>query len=322
MTCARRRCELAHGLACACGGVRRERASVPRVIVTWGSVPTWVVAGAAVGAFGAASRAAMWTARSAAAGREQVKAAIDQVEAARQQAVAARGQLDLAKSGAVRDQEAARAAEDRLLHAQLDARAPVVYARATPGSADRPALSAVTESEYEASPESLTDPGNAVREQRTLDEGEHLRFALTVTIEFVNCSDVPARINITAHRNADVTLPRGQELLVPPHESRLVVWTRRFGSRLLSAQVDLDRPDLTMFQIDYLVRDLSHNVSDTYRFNSGLRYFNRVDGRLVVEPQPAFPWTEDFATQVGERRYERLEGKASVQAIKALHGSE
>jgi hypothetical protein len=292
------------------------------VIVTWGSVPTWVVAGAAVGAFGAASRAAMWTARAAASGQQQVKAANEEVEAARQQTVAARGQLDLAKSAAVREREAARKAEDRLVRAQLDARAPVVYARATPGSADRPPLIAVTERAYEASPESLTDPDNRVGERFTVDEDEPLRFGLTVTVEFVNCSDVPARINITAHPNAEVTLPRGQELLVPPHESRQVVWTRRLGSELLSASANLDRPELTIFLLDYLVRDLSHNVSDTYRFSSGLRYFGRVDGRLVVEPRPAFPWTEDFATQIGERRYERLEGKASVQAIKALHGSE
>jgi multidrug efflux pump subunit AcrA (membrane-fusion protein) len=303
------------------------------VIFAQGDAPTWVVAGATVGAFGAAWRAAVWTARTAESGREQVKAANEQVAAARQQADAARAQLDLAKSESERERELARAADDRLLRAQLDARAPVVYARATPGGtarnrmtepeeASRPALTAVAESQYHQSRDSLTDPVNVVRERLIVNDGELFMFALTVTIEFINCSDVPARINITASVNAEVTLPRGQDLLVPPRESRQVVWTRRLGSQLLSTQEDVERPELTTFQLDYLVRDLTHNVSDTYRFNSDLRHFRRDGARLIVEPQPPAPWTEDYAAQVDERRYERLEKKASVQAIrKALHGS-
>jgi hypothetical protein len=55
------------------------------------------------------------------------------------------------------------------------------------------------------------------------------------------------------------------------------------------------------------------NVQDRYAFNLDLRYFSLDGSRLLVEPQPAYPWTEKFASQVPPRHYERLEAISNVE---------
>jgi hypothetical protein len=300
----------------------------------WGDVPTGLVALATVGTLWAAILAARWTSRTVSAARDQVKAANDQLNVVKEQLALARAdsahsrqvskeQLALAHAESERDREAARASETRFLQSQLDLRAPVVYARAIPGSnlpqyqrhqADgsgswsRAPLASATITDAQADPQWFDRRQAAVMDGLSVadDEGA-LLFMVTFTIEFVNCSDLPAQVDILELPSAELDLRQGQPLVVPPRETRSVVWTRRFGSQMLKTQEGIDREDVSFGWVKFWVRDLGQSVRDAYAFNLDLRYFKRDGSRLIVSPEPPFPWSESYAGQTEPRVYERLE---------------
>jgi hypothetical protein len=151
----------------------------------------------------------------------------------------------------------------------------------------------------------------AVTDPMTLTVGEPHRFTLTVTFEFINYSDAPARIAIVSHNNSEFLKRRqGQEFIVPPQETRHLVWQRHIISDQLSED-NIGNPDLCFLQLEYWTRDLGANIRDTFRFNLDLRYFSRDGSRLIVQPQPAFPWHEGFGEELSPRLYERLEAAKS-----------
>jgi hypothetical protein len=119
---------------------------------------------------------------------------------------------------------------------------PVVYARATPGCklapiigrfnhGPRPPITMVTVDSSKANDELLNMPSAAIIQNTEIEASRDIRFRITVTIEFVNCSPLPARINITEYPNATlIGVVLGEELVLPPHETRHIVWTRDLNS--------------------------------------------------------------------------------------------
>ncbi|MEQ0560853.1 hypothetical protein ABJI51_17335 [Amycolatopsis sp. NEAU-NG30] len=301
----------------------------------WGDVPTWFSAVSTTGAFIAAGFAASWTARTA-------KSADAQVKVVREQAAAEREQLDLAKNeaerqralaesaeerareadkraveAAERERVLAEAAEVRFLRTQIDMRAPTVYVRATPGSSasdtgglyGAPFLSAVpSEKMHEISTGKIELGAYHVSRQMTLTEDDDMLFIATVTLELVNCSSFPARIDFVSYPNLELLgLRQGQELVIPPDETRKIVARRRLAKWQLRTEEDINDSEVSFLQIEYWVRDLGMNLRDTYRFNQDVRFFKRDGSRLIVEPEPPYVWHEVFGAQVGDRLYERLD---------------
>lgn len=278
----------------------------------WGvEFPNWIVAVATALTVIAAVAAALYAKSAARSQTEQVAAAKEQVEAANIAAQAARDQTELSRrqlvqvqDDAQRAREEARESHRQFVRSQLDQLAPVVYARATPH-----ALRSVPATIFANLPHSI---GSPVEQQLIIEDNyPPVVFITSVSVDFVNCSDVPARVDIIKH-DGEISLRAGQELVVPPRETRRVEWNRRFSSAALVAQEDVDREDRSFFQFEYWVRDLTHNVRDAYRFNSDLRYFKRDGSRLVASPEPPFPWSEDIAGNHEERVYERLEASESL----------
>lgn len=285
--------------------------------IQWGDFPSWVVAVSTTGAFVAAGLAAGWTAKTAKSADEQVAAAHAQVDATREQ-------LEIARADADRERDAFQAAERRFLQSQVDGRAPVVYARATPGcelpgflssntygSWGRAPLMAIRASEVPHTPEWQRSKDFHVTERMTLEEDDHFVFAQYVTLEFVNCSDVPARVDVTQFAGGELSIRQGEALVVPPHESRSVAWWRTLGWAAVATEAGVASPEVSFVQLEYWVRDLGQSVRDTYAFNLDTRYFERDGSRLIVKPQPPFPWAEMFASETSPRVYERLDAQAS-----------
>jgi hypothetical protein len=300
----------------------------------YGDVPTWIEAAATVAAFIAAFFAARWTAKTANSARDQVEVARKQLasagKAARKQLTAMREQVESARAQVEQGEKAAQgqlaamreqldlarseatAAKIRFLHAQLDALAPVVYARAA-----HPRLVMMPLSEYRAAPNTLYNPDHTVKSQVKVSPGEDPYFGLTFSIELVNCGDIPARIDFAENPNAELrdmlqhheVLP-GQEVVIPPHEGRALVWRRGIYSGDLRVRGRVQASDVALAQIKYLVRDLGMNVRDTYRWNLDLGCFALDGSHLVADPLNKL-WRDKFASQVPPRSYERLEASAA-----------
>lgn len=294
--------------------------------IQWGDVPSWVVACSTTGAFVAAGFAARWTAKTAKSADDQVHAAQAQVAAARAQADATREQLLVAQAEAEREREAVQAAERRFLQTQLDARAPVVYARAKPGcdlpgftsssatgSWGRAPLMAIRQSEAQGNdPDWLRRLDHHVTERMTLEEDDQrFIFVQYVTLEFVNCSGVPARIDITKPAGGELSIRQGEALVIPPHEARSLAWWRRLGWAAVATEAGVNSAEVSFVQLEFCVRDLGMAVRDHFAFNLDTRYFERDGSRLIVKPEPPFPWSEVFAGERSPRAYERLDAPGS-----------
>jgi hypothetical protein len=293
--------------------------------------PSWITAVSTAGALLAAGLAARWTAKTAKSAEQQVAAARGQVEAANGQLELVGDQLELAKSEAEGGRRATQAAEQRFLRAQLDSRAPVVYARAMPGGrfcidpnsneyTSCPAMTMVTREQQMANRDSIFFEDNALTSPYTAVDGDSAVFTTIVTIEFVNCSALTARVAIpdrdrcTLFTSPGVQLRQGDELFLPPNEARTVVWLRRFSSTMLTSSADPNATGLTEFRLNYWARDLGINTRDAFLFNLTTCDV-AVDGsRLIINPQPPYPWTEKFAGQFKDRIYERLEAAFSYPA--------
>ncbi len=285
-------------------------------------VPSWIEAVATVFAFGAATAAAIWTAKTAGSAKSQAESARKQLEQSeattRDQMESMRTQLTLAHESAEREKQGARESEYRFLRAQFDALAPVVYAYATPGSpSGRPMLTSVTIEEQQANPDALLMASNAVTTPIRVESADNLRlFAVTVTVNFVNCSGFPARIDLVDTSNLEIdnsdTVPDllGRELVLPPNSSRRVVLFRRHTSTEIM-RVFAGGPEVQFVQLKYWVRDLAMNTQDEYGFMLEARFFTADGSRLIVEPTLPYPWEEVFAGQSKPRIYERLDAPAT-----------
>ncbi|WP_370965644.1 hypothetical protein [Amycolatopsis sp. cg9] len=317
----------------------------------FGDVPTWISAISATGALIAAGFAAWWTSKTATSAGQQVVAVREQVEAEREQLELAKGEAERqqalaaqaderaaaaaerervaaeaaesrAEAAAQRERAAYRAAEDRFLRAQLDTRAPTVYARATPGSVLRehtvatvdgpsptPLLAVVPLATYQENPNAIFWSSRySISETVSIPDDKFYVFVLTATIQFVNSSDVPARIDFPNLENVTLLGRRwGQELVVPPREARHVVARRKLESAGMKTNEGIGNPNVTTLDLEYWVRDLGTNVRDTFRLCLDMRYFERDGSRLTVKPEPAFPWEECFGGQIKQRLYEQLD---------------
>ncbi|WP_410637754.1 hypothetical protein [Amycolatopsis sp. lyj-346] len=302
-----------------------------------GDVPTWIGGVSAFLALGAAVLAARWTAKTA-------KAAELQVDEIRKQVAADLGQLELAREDAdrqvralqeaeerakrtearalaaeERERAASEAAEERFIKAQLDTRAPAVYVRAMPGGrAPNSAADALPSLGYldRIAPIDWNSVPVKVDSVMHLESTQNYLFVRHVSFALVNCSNISARVDILRHSVGEfVGMRSGQEIILPPSETRYVEWRGFIHSDDLR-MAGVSKPENCFLQVEFWVRDLGMNVRDSHLFNLDLRYFENDGSRLVVKPEPAYPWTEKYG-EVAERHYERLE----AQKAKAEEGA-
>lgn len=280
----------------------------------WEQLPNWIAAIATVLALGAAIFAGVWARQAAKHTQRQADAAVEQVTIARDELDMARQEAKESRAAADMQQAQAARAERRLEESRLDALAPVVYARASPGAAGAPGFPPIEYRElapgvppagYRAVP---TEEPNGVR----LDQADRRiwQFRITMSVLFENVSDHVARVEIPDTEDLVRFDPTSDsEFAIAPHRSHTLLWQRE----LLSGDLDgsaIDTPDNTTFGVHFVVSDLAGNVRDSYDFNGNLRHFSRPSGSeasLVVHALPYMPpYNENIALPKGPRNYSRL----------------
>lgn len=288
--------------------------------IVWEGWPNWISAGTSALTLIAAIFAGIFAAKAAHWTKEQAEASDDQVTIARaglaqaaeqfeKQLAVAREELALTAGEADRQRQEAERANRRLTESRLDALAPVIYARATPGVGGSPGMQPLAYRD-------LT-PGAEPREDwRSVDTEMHvgadkmLIFRTALLIEFVNISDRLAHIDVIDYAAGESPeLKQGQTLVVLPNSSKTITWTRQLTSQGLGDDIQVNDPRHWLFNLKFWARDLGFNVQDTYMFNGDMRYFSRDGSRLVVAPQPSYPWTENHAALIPGRVYERLDAE-------------
>lgn len=277
------------------------------VDIGWQGIPNWVMAissfltlGAAIFAGFFAGRAAHWTKAQAEASDRQVDLAHETLKVAKQDS-------EVAKETGERQRAEAERSYRLLVQAQLDALAPVVLATATPINAGADESYLWSQRNIGGVWESTWD---CVSEQLTVHSDERLRFRFTANLTFKNISDTVARINIEGGVGPDDKFAGYPDssmpsLVVPPHEERILTWTRSWLSEGLSLDDPVISGQQLLSRMRFLVRDQGLTVRDTYEFLVDLRFFSRDGSRLIVEPKQAVPWTESVATPIPGRVYER-----------------
>jgi hypothetical protein len=292
--------------------------------VAWGNVPEFIAAIATSFAFVAASFAARWAKRAADATTKAAEGAQAQALAAQDQAKTAREQADAALAG----MEGQRVRADRThrlaMEQRLDAGAPVVVGKAFPGyrvpgpvPIERSMVSFTSRQYAREIPADgiLHDAWVPIPEAGQVLPGPPVAepydiFQLVVTLHFSNYGAVPARIALTGRDSYEIVdWPQGAELYLAPSESKTIHLVRRVSAtiavdHLLSGQLD---EDLDLMDLEYLVRDLATNVTDTYRFSADLRVFRVFAGVIRAMPEPERCWGENVAGPIRSRTYDRLD---------------
>lgn len=267
--------------------------------VFWQGVPNWLmvlmafltlVAATFAGVF--ARRAAHWT-----------KA---QAESSDTQASIAHESLELAQTAAEEQRQETTRAYRRLSESRLDALAPSIYAAASPGAPLLQVRRAVGTGGSWGDWEAVTDDFEVA-------ENEQVIFRTNVTVTLSNYSDQVARVDIIDPAGGETDVRSGEMIVVPPAQAKSISWTRNVTS--IATQEDLDQPRNWLFNMELWVRDLGMNVRDVYRFNADLRFFSRDGSRLLVKPEPPFPWSENVAVPLPGRSYERLDAEQSGSLV-------
>ncbi|MGX7679059.1 hypothetical protein ACSMXN_09175 [Jatrophihabitans sp. DSM 45814] len=293
--------------------------------IQWGTGWEAITAVITFGALVAAGFAAKFTFSAARSAAKQTESARTQAKAAQDQLTLARRQVDLAEAEAARLKAESDRANIRLVTSQLDALAPAVIGRARPSSRNKAFFSyasaaGLRDSGYDYGGATFTVPSISrfVDVHPDVMAGEV--YAIFVTINFHNYSNVPARIAFITDGHGELDWPGG-ELYLAPGQSRDIVWKRISASGVEWQKLGEPGIEGQLLDLEYWVRDHGANVRDTYRFNADLRFFERDGSRLIVKPEPAFPWTEAWADPSSRRIYDRLESGASSETAVGIRAA-
>lgn len=244
--------------------------------------------------FIAAGLAAVFAGFAAKWSHRQAREAARQVGLAREELEATKEQGKVAAAAAQLQADEACALRRRSDGARLDAMTPIILARGMLG-----ALS------VKRSGESGWD---VVQTELRITDDQPVAFRTSVTVRFLNVSEVPARVDITDPVQGECDVRQGDAVILAPHETRDVEWIRTISSGALREQSGIDEPAHWLFNLRFWARDLGMNVREEYLFNGDLRFFKRDGSRLIASPALIpFPWVENIATPLWPRRYERLD---------------
>lgn len=265
----------------------------------WGeAVPNWIAAASTAGALVAAVVAARWAKRAALATREQADAASDDVGIARAAlALAERQETDTRAETA----RATRQAEER----RLDAVAPDIFARVSPGSKVNGVDFGFDMRDGEGDWVLMREAREFKREQYTV----MFRQAVVLTLE--NVSTVPARIDFVDPYRGELydehdRLLAGFPAWLMPGEAKRFTWRRVVALQALVDGGGTIDPFGHLFYLEFWARDVGQNVRTPYKFGGTVMQV-QVDGsRIVVGPVPSHLWPDRVAFPL-PRVYERLE---------------
>ncbi len=283
----------------------------------WGEgVPNWIMAGSTFLTLGVAIVAAIYARRAAHWTKDQAVASERQAKSAREAVEVAQEDAEVAKATSERQRAEAERSHRLFMQAQLDALAPVIWAKASPTDQTPPGGDLFLWMRRDARNQGGgMGEWEAVTEKLELPREEKYRFKFSVHVAFRNVSDTVARIDILDsvrgqfHGFDDGGRPF---TVVPPREERGIVWTREWSTdELLLDAAPFDPLDST-FRMHFEVRDQGRNVCDTYEFLTSLRFFSRDGSRLIVTPRRTFSNDEGVATLVPGRRYERLDDETAA----------
>lgn len=268
--------------------------TTPDWITAWTGLGT-LLAAIAAGIF--AWRAAVWTKAQAQAAQDQLKLDREALELARQDAENARALAEDQRQEARRT--ARFAAETR-----ADAMMPTVLARATPGAKGGRVLLEIQRWSAENGTFGERLP---VSEPLVIEAGERALFRTNVTIHVTNHSQQIGHVAVVDPARGEVDVRSGDSVLLGPGETKDLVWWRYVGSDSLRTVEDIDRPEHWLMDVRLWVRDLGMTTYDVVVFNADLRFFTRDGSRLLVQPEPAFPWSENVGQPLPDRVYDRLD---------------
>lgn len=264
----------------------------------------WVQAITGVLTLFAAVFAGLWARHAAQGTKRQADAAIEQVSVARAELELANAEAAAAREVVERQRLEAVRAERRQAEERIDALAPTVLARATPGIPAGPLTSTLLEvGRREAASGRMT--WSRVDQALEVLEDEDVFFQLNVTIHLENVSDRMALVAVVDAAGGEVSLPSGHDTLVRPGAEETFTWTRRLHQRQLRS--DEGRAEAAVLRLRLWVRDLALNAYDVVLFNSDVNFFTVDGSRLRVSPTPGFPWVVSLGRQLPERVYDRLD---------------
>ena len=260
--------------------------------------PEWIQAHTSIGTLAAAIAAGYFAYRAAHWTKKQAKASKRQVAIAGGALIVAQGEAQVAREASEQQRVEADAAYRRFAESRLDTLAPVVFCVASPIGpwleVGRPSERGQRTGYQEVAATSFEE-----------SQQEGLRFRTVLNIELRNVSDQIARIDIVGTANGEI-LPSAGEIFLAPGQTSVYRWVRYLTPAVLQAQADIDDPKKWCFNLSLWVRDLGQSVRDTYAFSGDLRLFGRDGTRLTVRTEPELVWTENVATPLGTRVYERL----------------
>lgn len=283
------------------------------------AIPNWISAVTSAGTLVAAVAAGIYAKRAADSTHAQAttaKAALEHAKA----------DTKLAEESARIDREAARVAGRRLEEARLDAMLPVIF-----GTAEYRGSQGVGSSASRFDSARMDGPA-AIWKWETVHEGFEVSdsdsdyiptaFRFAITLLFQNLSEHVAQIDIP-ERQGELWLDEviggrrwkdGEPLFVLPGETERLTWTQMLYSTNLRTDDDLGRPEHAFFLLKFWVRDIGLRVREEYSFNGDLRHFKRDGSRLVVNPDPAYPWFRNVAVPRYRRVYEALDAADEPEA--------
>ncbi|MEV6440970.1 hypothetical protein [Amycolatopsis sp. NPDC051716] len=251
----------------------------------------------------------------AAAERQEIRAAESEARASRAE---------------IREREQYAAAEERFLKSQLDSRAPAAFIKVEPGYNRGFSILDGAPARRRSVPDLVALPASELHNLRNIDtdfmsygfnraihdnnaieiaSGEEYAFVVTVTLELVNVSRYPARIDMFNAAGFEVIgdFP-GNFAIVPPETTRFALARRYIHTGELravngSGYVEYEN---SMPRMEFWVRDLGMNILDKHVLTLDLRFFRMDGSRIIVDKMPAYSWSE-YAEQVPPRIYERID---------------
>ncbi|MEF3404035.1 hypothetical protein [Agromyces sp. CCNWLW203] len=278
------------------------------------AVPSWIAAVATVGALIAAVYAGVWAKRAATWTESQARSAARQVAVQKQELAHAQAEAVSARQDAEREraertqsmeiEQAERARDARQREERrLDALAPSVFMDA------RPAVGDVSHG-FPLEIRGDNDRWGILGAPREFKRGDHAVFRESLNIIVENVSAVPARIDMIDPDGGVLDeLPEGHAgpLWVMPGGRLVMTWRRKFVLADVLDQEGIQRPEVLVFRVKLMVRDVGMNVGDVYAFSGAVAYAEVDGSRIIMQGVPPEGWTDRVAVPIAPRRYERLE---------------
>lgn len=257
--------------------------------------------------------AVKWAKAAAESADEQAKGTRTEVRVAEEQLEVQRRELARAQADAA---ETARVTAET----RIDALAPEVFAWAQSGGRVETHEISPTPQPFLAFREregGQWTEWKPVRESMKIESEKQneIQFRVIAWLTFRNVSDRVARITIESPGFGSVEADARSEFIVLPQgvergQSADTLWTLEVSPSWIVGD-GVDHPSCEIFmRIEYAVRDLGGNSCDRFAIHGDLRFFREDGFRLVVEPQPSYPWTVRNAEFIA-REYEALTRAAS-----------